>query len=179
MVRRLSTSLMKSTLAIVLVVALVLGTSGRFSLNAEEGESAEKRNARYDQLKHQIDDYYTVDSPWKRADDVELESTLIHLMGAEVRVWQLTGNLRERNDEDNASEASSVGTRLHEEILEMASKAVSRLRARPNPRLVNLLIAHLETYPYDWAQEGYEDLFPNLKKLQNTRKHGAPPSSGR
>jgi hypothetical protein len=59
---------------------------------------------------------------------------------------------------------------LHEEVLATASIAVSRLRARPNPRLVKLLIAHLEAYPYDWSQEGYEDLLPNLKKLQNTRK---------
>ena len=90
-ISRLSRSLMKRTTALIFgVVGLVIGMSGRFSLNAEEGECAEKRNARYDQLKHQIDDYYTVDSPWKRADDVELESTLIHLMGAEVRIWQLT-----------------------------------------------------------------------------------------
>jgi len=71
---------------------------------------------------------------------------------------------------DDSSEASSVGTLLHEEILETASIAVSRLRARPNPRLLKLLIAHLEAYPYDWSQEGYEDLLPNLKKLQNTQK---------
>ena len=110
-----------------------------------------------DQLKHQIDDYDTVDSLWKRADDIELEATMIHLMGAEVRIWQLTDNLRDRNDENNASEASSAGTRLHEEILEIASKAVSRLRSHPNPPLVKLLIAHLQTYPYNWSQEGYED----------------------
>ena len=71
---------------------------------------------------------------------------------------------------DDSSEASSVGTLLHEEILETASIAVSRSRARPNPRLLKLLIAHLEAYPYDWSQEGYEDLLPNLKKLQNTQK---------
>jgi hypothetical protein len=90
-------------------------------------------------------------------------------MGAKVRIWQVTDNLRDRND-DNKSEASFVGTLLHEEILETAAKAVSRLRARPNPRLLKLLIAHLEAYPYGWSQEGYEDLLPNLKKLQNTRK---------
>ena len=43
----------------------------RFSLNAEDKDSAEARNARYDQLKHQIADYYAVESPWKGA-DVEL-----------------------------------------------------------------------------------------------------------
>jgi hypothetical protein len=164
---------MKRTSAIIPVVTLAIGMIARFSLNAEDKESAEARNARYDQLKDEIADYYAVDSPWKGADDVELEATLFHLMGAEVRIWQLTDNLRDRNDPDNASKASAVGTLLHEQILETASKAVSRLRAHPNQRLLKLLIAHLEAYPYSWSQEGYEDLLPNLQKLQKTPKHGA------
>ena len=165
---------MKRTPLIIPVVALMIAIIAFFSLNAEDKESAEARNARYDQLKHQIDNYYTVDTPWKRADDIELEATLFHLMSAEVRIWQLEDNLRDRNDDQNAAEASSAGTMLHEEILETASKAVSRLRAHPNPRLLHLLIAHLQTYPYGWSQEGSEDLLPNLKKLQGTRKHGTP-----
>ena len=88
---------------------------------------------------------------------------------AVVGIWKLRDNLKDRND-DNYWEASNIGMLLHEEILETASKAVSRLRAHPNQRLLKLLIAHLETYPYSWTQEGYEDLLPNLKKLQNTRK---------
>ena len=177
MVTRLSTSLIKRATVILSVVAFILGLTARFSINAEDKESTEARNARYNKLKDQIDSYYTVDSPWKRAEDVELEATLFHLMGAEVRVWQLEDNLKERNDEFG-SEASSIGTLLHEELLMSAEKALARLRARSNPRLLDLLIAHLETYPYDWAQEGDEDLLPNLKKLQNTRKHGVPRSGG-
>ena len=178
MVTRLTISLIKKATLILPVVALIIGLTPRFSVNAQDKESAEARNARYNKLKGQIDNYYTVDSPWKRADDVELEATLFHLMGAEVRVWQLEDNLKERNDEFG-SEASSIGTLLHEELLMSAEKALARLRARPNPRLLNLLIAHLETYPYDWAQEGDEDLLPNLKKLQNTQKRGAQRSGGR
>jgi hypothetical protein len=178
MARRLSTFLMKRTRVIISVVALMIGVITPFSLNAQDKESAEARNARYDQLKDQISDYYAVDSPWTRASDFELEGTLFHLMGAEVRVWQLTDNLRDRND-PNAGEASSAGTLLHEEILEIATKALSRLRARPNPRLLKLLITHLETYPYSWTEEGYEDLLPNLQKLQNTRKHDTPRSGDR
>jgi hypothetical protein len=178
LVSRFSTFPMKRTPAIVPVVALAIGMTAPFLLNADEKESAEARNARYDQLKEQISDYYAVESPWTRASGFELEGTLFHLMGAEVRIWQLEGNLRDRNDHDNYSTASSVGTLLHEEILETAAKAVPRLRARPNPRLLKLLIAHLETYPYGWTQEGYEDLLPNLQKLQNTRKRGAPRSGG-
>jgi hypothetical protein len=159
---------MKTTPAVIPVLALAISMIARFSLNAEDKDSAEARNARCDQLKHQIADYYAVESPWKGA-DVELEGTLLHLMGAEVGIWKLRDNLKDRND-DNYSEASNIGMPLHEEILATASIAVSRLRARPNPRLLKLLIAHLEAYPYDWSQEGYEDLLPNLKKLQNTRK---------
>ena len=96
MARRLSTFLMKGTPVIISVVALMIGMITRFSLNAQDKESAEARNARYDQLKDQISDYYAVDSPWTRASDFELEGTLFHLIGAEVRVWQLTDNLRDR-----------------------------------------------------------------------------------
>lgn len=171
MVTRLSTSLVKRGTIILPLVALIIGLTPRLSVNAEDKESAEARNARYNKLRKQIDSYYTVDSPWKRADDIELESTLLHLMDAEVHVWQLEDNLRDRND-DNASNVSSIGTPLHEEVLVFAEKALVRLRARPNVRLLDLLIAHLETYPYDWAQEGDEDLLPNLKKLRDTRRHG-------
>ncbi len=166
---------MKKTLAIIPIVALATGLVAR-SLNAEE-ESAEARKARYDQLEKQISNYYSVDSPWNNPDDVELEATLFHLMGAEVDVWQLEDSLKGRNDVD-ISKLQNVGMLLHEEILGTAEKAFRRLRAHPNPRLLSLLIAHLEAYPHDWSQEGDEDLLPNLKKLQNTRKHGAPRSGG-
>ena len=142
----------------------------QFSLNAEDKESAEARNARYDKLKEQIGGYYGIESPWKGADDVDLEATLFELMNAEVSIWQLHDNLTDRNDDDNAREAVAVGTWLHEVILKTASKALSRLRAHPNPRLLQLLIAQLEAYPYIWADEEYGDLLPNLQKLQKTRK---------
>ena len=179
MARRLSTFLMRGTPVIISVVALMIGMITRFSLNAQDKESAEARNARYDQLKDQISDYYAVDSPWTRASDFELEGTLFHLMGAEVRVWQLTDNLRDRND-PNAGEASSAGTLLHEEILEDCHESTFSLARSPRtPGYSKLLITHLETYPYSWTEEGYEDLLPNLQKLQNTRKHDTPRSGDR
>jgi hypothetical protein len=171
-----STFPMKRTLAIVPIVALAIGFVAQFSLNAEE-ESAEARKARYDQLAKQISAYYKVKSPWKSPDDFELEATLWHLMGAELDVWQLEDSLKGRNDVDIAK-LQNVGMLLHEEILGTAEKALRRFRARPNPRLLDLLIAHLEAYPGSWTQEGNEDLLPNLKKLQNTRKDGAPRSGG-
>jgi hypothetical protein len=167
---------MKRTLAIISIVVLAIALVARFPLNAEE-ETAETRKARYDQLAKQISAYYKVKSPWKSPDDFELEATLWHLMGAELNVWQLEDSLKGRNDVDIAK-LQNVGMLLHEEILGTAKKALGRLRIHPNPRLLNLLIAHLEAYPGSWTEEGDEDLLPNLKKLQNTRKHGAPRSGG-
>jgi hypothetical protein len=140
--------------------------AARFSVIADDAKSAEARNARYEQLQEQIGDYYSVESPWT-GPDAELEGTLFRLMGAEVGIWQLRDNLKDRNDA-NYSTASFVATRLHEEVLCTGERALSIFRARPNPRLLKLFIAHLEAYPYSWSQEGSEDLLPNLKKLLNT-----------
>jgi hypothetical protein len=98
------------------------------------------------------------------------EQTLVRLMGAEVFSWQLQNNLKKRNDEEDHSIASSIGARLHEEILSAASDAIPVLRRHPNQRLVKLLITHLETYPYSWTEEGYEDLLPNLTKLLHAKQ---------
>ncbi len=48
-------------------------------------KDSDTRNARYEQLRHQIDDYYAVKSSWT-GDDSELEGTLFRLMGAEVAI---------------------------------------------------------------------------------------------
>ncbi len=48
-------------------------------------KDADARNARYEQLRHQIDDYYAVQSPWT-GDDSELEDRLFRVMGAEVAI---------------------------------------------------------------------------------------------
>ena len=95
---------------------------------ARRDKDADARNARYEQLRHQIDDYYAVKSPWT-VDDSELEGTLFRLMGAEVAIWQLCDNLKQRNDE-NYSTASAVSTRLHEEFLNTAERALAQIKAQ-------------------------------------------------
>jgi len=90
-------------------------------------------------------------------------------MGTEVLSWQLQNNLKKRNDEEDYSIASSIGARLHAEILSAASNSIPILKKHPNQRLVKLLITHLETYPYSWTEEGYEDLLPNLRKLLHAK----------
>jgi hypothetical protein len=56
LVKRLSTFSMKRNPAIIPIVALAIGMIARSSLDAEDRESAEARNARYDQIQEQISD---------------------------------------------------------------------------------------------------------------------------
>jgi hypothetical protein len=128
------------------------------TLTAADDEPGQDRSAQYKQLEQQINDYWHVDSTWVGTVNMDREQTLVHLMGAEVLTWQLQNNLKKRNDEEDYTIASSSGSRLHEEVLSAASDAIPVLRKHPTQRLVQLLITHLETYPHDWAQEGYEDL---------------------
>lgn len=158
------------------ILALVVSTAAHGLLQADD-ETSQDGSAKYKQLEQQID-HYNVDSPWSvrctekapaTCNLVELETTLLHLMGAEVRSWQLCDSLRQRNDEENRATASSMETILHEEVLSAASRARSALKKHANEPLLKVLITHLETYPYDWAQEGYEDLLPDLRKLAHAK----------
>jgi hypothetical protein len=153
---------------VIPILALAISTAG-LTLLAADDEPGQDHNPQYKQLQQQIDDYWHVDSTWGGTVNMDREQTLVHLMEAEVLSWQLQNNLKKRNDEEDYSIASSIGSRLHEEVLSAASDAIPVLRKHPNQRLVQLLITHLETYPHDWAQEGYEDLLPNLTKLLHAK----------
>src|SRR5262249_52435934 len=106
-IRPLRSHQMKTTLPIL---ALVVSTAAYWLLRADD-ETSQARNGKFKQLEQQINDYYNVDSPWSlgcrgkgrtsTCDYIELETTLVHLMGAEVRCWQLCDNLRQRNDQEN------------------------------------------------------------------------------
>jgi len=139
------------------------------TLLAADNEPGQDHSTQYKQLKQQIDDYWLVDSTWGGTVNMEREQTLVNLMGAEVLSWQLQNNLKKRNDEEDYSIASSIGTRLHAEVLSAASNSIPILKKHPNQRLVKLLITHLETYPHSWTEEGYEDLPPNLRKLLHAK----------
>jgi hypothetical protein len=153
---------------VILILALAISTVVP-TLLAADGEPGQDHSTQFKQLEQQINDYWHVDSAWGGTVNMDREQTLVHLMGAEVLSWQLQNNLKKRNDEEDYTIASSIGSRLHEEVLSAASDAIPVLRKHPNQRLVQLLITHLETYPHDWAQEGNEDLLPNLKKLLHTK----------
>ena len=148
---------------------LALATTAVLTLLAADNEPGQDRNTQYKQLEQQINDYWHVDSTWGGTVNMDREQTLVKLMGAEVLSWQLQNNLKKRNDEEDYSIASSIGARLHAEILSAASNSIPILKKHPNQRLVKILITHLETYPYSWTEEGYEDLLPNLRKLLHAK----------
>ena len=153
---------------VIPILALAISTAG-LTLLAADDEPGQDHSSQYKQLEQQINDYWHVDSTWVGTINMGREQTLVRLMEAEVLSWQLENNLKKRNDEEDYSTASSIGARLHEEVLSAASDAIPVLRKHPNQRLVKLLITHLETYPYSWSQEGYEDLLPNLTKLLHAK----------
>jgi hypothetical protein len=154
---------------VIPILALAISTAS-LTLLAADDEPSQDHSTQYKQLEQQIDDYWHVHSTWGGTVNMDRQQTLVHLMGAEVLTWQLQNNLRKRNDEEDYSIASSIGTRLHEEVLRAALDAIPVLRKHPNQRLVKLLITHLETYPYSWTEEGYEDLLPNLRKLMHAKQ---------
>ena len=132
---------------VIPMLALAI-TTAVLTLLAADNEPGQDRNTQYKQLEQQINDYWHVDSTWGGTVNMEREQTLVNLMGAEVLSWQLQNNLKKRNDEEDYSIASSIGARLHAEILSAASNSIPILKKHPNQRLVKLLITHLETYPY-------------------------------
>ena len=105
---------------VIPILALAISTAGLTLLVADD-EPGRDHSTQYKQLEQQIDDYWHVDSTWGGTVNMEREQTLVHLMGAEVLTWQLQNNLKKRNDEEDYSIASSIGTRLHEEVLSAAS----------------------------------------------------------
>jgi len=123
----------------------------------------------------ELDGYSPSESPWKdNKNNSAFERHLVSLMRIEVRLWGLQEYLRTgarglgekaEIDGDAAGHATQI---IHSEILDAADKALTMLRRSPNRPLTQLLIHHLESYPYNWAKEGWEHLIPNLRKLVAT-----------
>ena len=98
-------------------------------------------------------------------------------MRIEVRLWGLQEYLRMQarglgeNAEiagDAADAAGDATQIIHSEIWDAADKALTMLRRSPNRPLTELLIHHLESYPYSWAKQGSEHLIPDLRQLVAT-----------
>jgi hypothetical protein len=126
-------------------------------------EDPKSIDATFELLLQNLHDYNNVESPWED-NHGDMEGSLTRLMEAEVNIWQIIESLPE--GARGSSTASRVGTLLHEEFLCVATRAVKVFARHPNPRLLKLVIAHLEAYPYSWSAEGWDDLLSNLKKVQ-------------
>ena len=99
-------------------------------------------------------------------------------MRAEVRLWDLQDALaaQEGPARDDATE---IGRIVHEQILAEAAEALPLLQKTPNPAFARLLVHQLETYPYEWKEEGAEGLLPGLHKLVDPPAVNPPPARHR
>ena len=133
-------------------------------------------------MEFELDRYSPFESPWKdNKNNSAFERHLFSLMRIEGRLRGLQDYLRTQGrglgekaeiaaDAADAADAAGDATQIiHSEILDATDKALTMLRGSPNRPLIQLLIHHLETCPYDWSQEGSEDLLPNLRKLVHAK----------
>ena len=158
---------------------LILFTASALIAAEPAAEQDEKlyRN-KFEPQEIELDGYSPSESPWKgNKNNSAFERHLVSLMRVEVRLWGLQEYLRAQGralgekaeiDADAADAAGDATQIIHSEILEAADKALAMLGRSPNRPLAQLLIHHLESYPYNWAREGSEHLLPNLRKVAAT-----------
>ena len=86
-------------------------------------------------------------------------------MRAEVRLWDLQSQLAAQEGNPAHDSAVEISRIVHEQILAEAAEALPILQKTPNLPFARLLVHQLEAYPYEWPQEGSEELLPGLHKL--------------
>ncbi len=118
-------------------------------------------------LENELAMYSPLESSWAEVKtNHAFESHLFNLMRAEVRLWGLQDQLAAQNNpaHEDAGEISRI---VHEQVLNAAADALPILRKTPNKAFARLLVHQLEAYPYEWQEEGSEQLLPSLHKLVN------------
>ena len=124
--------------------------------------------SKFESEETQLDGYSPSESPWKdNKKNSDFEWHLVSLMRVEARLWGLQYYLESQGEEAHytTDRASQI---IHSEVLSGADKALALLKRTPTRPLTQLLIHHLEMYPYDWVEVGWEDLLPGLRKLLAT-----------
>ena len=109
--------------------------------------------------------YSPFESPWAEIKvNHAFESHLFNLLRAETRVWTLQDQLAGQDTpaRETAEEISHI---LHAQVLSEATEALPLLQKTPNKAFAALLVHQLEAYPYEWKEEGSEELLPSLHKL--------------
>jgi len=158
---------------------LILFTASALIAAEPDAQQEEKLYLnKFESQEIELDRYSPSESPWKdNKNNSAFERHLVSLMRIEVRLWGLQEYLRmgaralgekAEIDADAADAAGDAVQIIHSEILDTADKALTILRRSPNRPLTQLLIHNLESYPYNWAKEGWEHLIPNLRKLVAT-----------
>lgn len=155
---------------------LILFTASALIAAEQDAQQDEKLYLnKFEPQEIKLDGYSPSESPWKdNKNNSAFERHLVSLMRIEVRLWGLQEYLRTQarglgekaEIAGDAADAAGDATQIiHSEILDAADRALTMLRRSANRPLTQLLIHHLESYPYNWSQEGSEDLLPNLRKL--------------
>ena len=158
-VRRLESVSVKATLLILLLAS---------SLSAADPDTHKETKpyrSKFEAHEIELSGYSTSESPWKdNKGNSAFEWHLVSVMQVEAYLWGLQAYLPSQ-EEEAAGAADRASQLMHIEMLSDAEKALNMLRRNPNRPLTELLIHHLESYPYDWVEEGWEDLIPNLRRL--------------
>ena len=172
LVRRLREFPVKSALLILFAASALIGAEP----DAQQEEKLYLN--KFEPQERELDGYSLSESSWKdNKNNSAFERHLVSLMRVEVRLWGLQEYLRTgarglgekaEIDGDAADAAGEAVQIIHSEILDAADKALTMLRGSPNRPLTQLLIHHLENYPYNWTKQGSEHLIPNLRKLVAT-----------
>jgi len=171
-VRRLREFPVKSALLILFTASALIGAEP----DAQQEEKLYLN--KFETQEIELDHYSPSESPWKdNKNNSAFERHLVSLMRIEVRLWGLQEYLRlgarglDKKAEIDGDAADATGDAvqiIHSEILDAADQALTMLRRSPNRPLTQLLIHHLESYPYYWAKQGWEHLIPDLRKLVAT-----------
>ena len=158
-------------LAVAVAAAVVLTAAG--SAHAQETLPATPTptpgpfaKPRYAALENELALYSPAESPWAEIKaNHAVEARLFGLMRAEVRLWDLQSQLAAQPDNPAHESAIEISRIVHEQILAEAAEALPLLQKTPNKAFARLLVHQLEAYPYEWQEEGSEELLPGLRKL--------------
>ena len=134
---------------------------------------------KYAALQNELALYSPLDSPWAELKpNHAFESHLFNLLRAEARLWALQDGLAGQGDGSAGEEAAEISRIIHAQVLSKAAEALPLLQKTPNRPFAALLVHQLEAYPYEWKEDGPEELLPNLHRLIDPSSGKSAPVEG-
>lgn len=148
-----------------LIALIIAFLSVLLSADLRGEQEVKSYRSKFEQLEMELEAYSPAESPWG-SDKIKsgAEWHLLELMRVEVRLWGLKDHLAAKGDDAHYA-ADQASQTIHSEVLNAADTALRLMRNKANQPFAKLLVHHLEAYPYDWSEEGWENLLPNLRKL--------------